>query len=94
MNAPSLETAIGAWTAATPEARAEAVNALRGATRDPADAVRVLRWPQAAARAGVSVRTLRSWSRAAGVAPVRLPGRSRSYGLRAADLNALIGGRS
>ncbi len=54
---------------------------------------RVRRWPAAAAELGVSLRTLRNWVSTSDIRPVKLPGRTRSYGLRLSDLEALIEAR-
>lgn len=54
---------------------------------------RLIRRAEAARRLGVSLRAVDNWARAGILSKVKLPGRVRCCGFRAADVDALIEGR-
>lgn len=87
--------AIRAAASAPPEARRRALEALLGNsnTERPIATMKALRWPAAAGMAGCTTKTLRSWAKAAGIKPILLPGRKRSFGIREGDVLNMIGGR-
>lgn len=89
---PRLEDAVLAWNAASPEARAQAVTALKGVPQRSDDEDGVIRWSVVAKRLGVTTRSVRYAVTAAGISPVCLPGRSRSIGLLTSDFRRLCGG--
>jgi hypothetical protein len=53
---------------------------------------KVLRFSEAARQLSLTTRALRYGLQAAGIEAVSLPGRSRAFGIRASDLDKLIGG--
>jgi hypothetical protein len=89
----TLEHVADAWKTAPAERRADALRVLHGTDRDaPQTGPKVYRWVEAARQLSVTTRCLRYAVDAAGIKPVRLPGRSRAFGIRATDLERLING--
>ncbi len=87
----TLEELLRAWQTASDARRKAAFATLRGEEPTSApDDRRIRRWHEAARELGVCVRTLRTWAQDAQLRPVKLPGRKRTYGLRASDLEKLI----
>jgi hypothetical protein len=87
----SLENIVAGWQSAPADRRAAAMRILHGEQTPTPNAPRVLRFSEAARQLSLTTRALRYGLAAAGIEAVSLPGRSRAFGIRATDLDKLIG---
>jgi hypothetical protein len=88
----AIRAILGADATLTPGDRQKMLSRLSRPESDtPQNAPRVLRFSEAARQLSLTTRALRYGLAAAGIEAVSLPGRSRAFGIRATDLDKLIG---
>ena len=87
-----MEEFATAWIHASQDKRKAALQALESGGGEARRLPKVVRFHDAAKQLSITPRSLAYAMKRAGIEGVRLPGRSRAFGIRAEDLDRLIGG--
>jgi hypothetical protein len=87
----AIRAILSADQTLSPADRQKALARLAHPEAATATGPKVLRFSEAARQLSLTTRALRYGLQAAGIEAVSLPGRSRAFGIRASDLDRLIG---
>ena len=92
MNSDKMELARMAFLQLSKNERGEFLRTFGEPAPTATDSPRVYRFGAAARSLSITPRALSYAMQSGGIQPVRLPGRSRAFGIRAADLDRLANG--